>query len=332
MSNNDKRNLEDQEIDLSVISGKISGFSQSIGRFVFSMIQFVIKHIVVFGILFLFGVGLGYYVDSTKKSYIHQIIVQPNFGSTDYLYSKVELLESKIKQRDTLFLKAIGIQKPSDILNIKIKPIIDVYKFISSSGDKNTNEQNFELLKLMADDGDMKKIVEEKTTSKNYAFHLISFNTKKITTNKNVIEPLLKYLNNSLYFNQIKNVYIKNAQIKIARNDEIIAQIDGFLNDYSKSDANSKSDKLVYYNENTQLNEVIQTKNGLIAENGKMQLDMVSIDEIVKASSTTTNIQDTGFINGKRKYIFPMVFISIYMLIFAFINFYKKQSQKNKES
>jgi hypothetical protein len=331
MSNNDKRNLDDQEIDLSVISRKISGFSKSIGRSIFLMLQFVIKHIVSLGILFFLGLGLGFYLDQTQKTYSHQIIVHPNFGSTDYLYSKVELIESKIKQRDTLFLKAIGIQQPSQLVTIKIKPVVDVYKFISGSGDSNINEQNFELLKLMAEDGDMKKIVEEKTTSKNYAFHLISFTTKKITNRKNVIEPLLAYMNNSNYFNQIKTVWNKNTQTKIARNNEIIAQIDGFLNDFTK-DSNTKNDKLVYYNENTQLNEVLQTKNGLISEIGRLQLDMVSIDKIVKESCTTINLQNKDFLNNKRKFIFPILFVSLYMLFYFFIKFYKTQSQKNKES
>jgi len=286
MSTKDKTNLETQEIDLAVISNKIAGFFQSISTGIFKFIQFLIKNIVILGILFVIGFGLGLYLDRTNKIYDHEIIAQPNFGSTDYMYSKVELLASKIRQRDTVFLKAIGIDKPSNLLKIKIEPVIDIYKFISS-GDKDSNEQNFELLKLIAEDGDMKKIIEEKTTSKNYAFHLISFTTNKISNRKDIIEPLLKYLNNSTFFNQIQNVYIKNTQTKITRNNEIIAQIDGFLNTYAKEGATSKS-------------------------------------------STTINIQNTQSINGKLKLVLPILFIALYMMIYFFISFYKKQSAKNK--
>ena len=60
-------------------------------------------------ILFLIGAGLGYYLDKTTNVYDHQLIVTPNFGSSDYLYAKVEQLNAKIKEEDTLFLKAIGI-------------------------------------------------------------------------------------------------------------------------------------------------------------------------------------------------------------------------------
>jgi hypothetical protein len=332
MSNNDKRNLEDQEIDLSAISGKISDFFQSINAAIFKTIHFLIKKIIVLGILFLIGIGLGIYLDKTNKVYDHEIILQPNFGSTDYVYSKVDLLASKIKEQDTVFLKSIGIKDPSNLLRIEIKPIVDIYKFISGNN-INVNEQNFELLKLMAEDGDMKKIVEEETTSKNYAFHKISFKTNKLVNRKDIIEPLLQYINNSKHFNQIKAVYINNALIKINRNNEIISQIDGFLNSFSSVIAgNTKSDKLVYYNENTQLNDVIQTKNGLIAEIGKLQMDLISIDEVIKETSSTSNIQNTKSVNGKLKLILPLLFVSLYLLLYLFINFYKTQSQKYKES
>jgi hypothetical protein len=332
MSNNDKRSIDNQEIDLSVISEKIGTFFQSINKFFFKTIQFVVKKIIVLGILFIIGIGLGIYLDKTQKIYVNEIIVQPNFGSTDYLYSKVELLSSKIKERDTVFLKSIGINEPSEFLRIEIKPIVDIYRFITSNS-TTINEQNFELLKLMAEDGDMKKIVEDKTTSKNYSFHLISFTTRKITNRKDNIEPLLQYLNNSKYFNQVKGVYIQNMQTKINRNNEIITQIDGFLNSFTSVIAgNTKSDKLVYYNENTQLNDVIQTKNGLIAEIGRLQLDLISISEVIKETSSTSNIKNTKSINGKLKFIFPILFVSLYLLLYLFINFYKTQSQKYKES
>lgn len=332
MSTKENKNFEDQEIDLSAISGKIGNFFQSINGAIFKAIQFVIKKSIVLSGLFILGIGLGIYLDTTKKVYDHEIIIQPNFGSTDYLYSKVALLASKVKENDTVFLKSIGIKKPSEIMIIDVKPIVDIYKFISGNN-TSVNEQNFELLKLMAEDGDMKKIVEEETTSKNYAFHQVTFKTKKLVNRKDVIEPLLQYLNSTNYFNQIKTVYIKNTQIKVAKNNEIIAQIDGFLNSFSSIiSGNTKSDKLVYYNENTQLNDVIQTKNGLIAEIGKLQLDLINIDKVIKECSSTSNIQNTKSINGKLKFALPILFISLYLFIYLFINYYKKQAQKYKES
>jgi hypothetical protein len=92
----------------------------------------------------------GYYLDKIKRPN-HQVIVAPNFKSADYLYSKIGLI-SKISEKDVLFLKSIGI---SIITKISIEPIVDVYKLISN------NEQNFELLELMAQNRGLKQSLKK---------------------------------------------------------------------------------------------------------------------------------------------------------------------------
>lgn len=325
MSKNANKNLEDQEIDLAIISEKVGDFFQSINTSIFKSIRFVVKNSITISILIFIGFGLGLYLDSTNKTYDHQIIVQPNFKSTDYLYSKIDLLASKIKEGDTVFLNSIGIDKSIKISKIQIKPIIDIYKFINSS-----SEQNFELLKLMAEDGDIKKIVEEKATSKNYTFHMISFSTNSLTSTKKTIEPLLKFLNSSDFYAKIQKESINNVYTKMRANAIIINQIDGFLDGFtSKINNSTKSDKLIYYNENTQLNDAIETKVKLINEQGELRVDLVSLDKIIKESSSTINIENTKSVNGKFKLILPFLLIFIYISIHFFISFYKKQSEKS---
>jgi len=318
MNSNPTRNPDDQEINLSDISVKIGNFFQSINYLIFRSIKFIIKHIVILGILFIAGVAIGLLLDKTSKTYDHQVIVKSNFNSSDYLYAKIDLIESKIKEKDTAFLKALGFENPSKLTSVEIKPIIDVYQFINS-------EQNFQILKLMSEDSDIKKIVEDKTTSKNYPYHLISFTTKDFTTRKKTVEPMMKFLNNSAYYEKIKKEYINNVHQKIKANDIIIAQIDGFLNSLSNTEA-SKDNKLVYYSENSQLNDVIETKERLLREQGNNRIDLVNIDEVQKESNSILNIENNAAVNGKLKIILPLLFIMIYLGIYFFIRFYKAQS------
>ncbi len=322
MNKNQPNTQEDQEIDLTQISKKIGRLFEWINIFLFKCIQFFVKNAIVISILLVIGVGLGFYLDVTKKTYDHQIIVTPNFESTDYLYSKIDLIESKIKEGDTVFLKEIGIQEPTKVAKISIEPIVDVYGFI------NNSEQNFELLKLMSEDGDLKSIVKETTTSKNYAFHTITLLTKGITERKKEIQPILNYLNTSDYYSKIQKVSVENIQQKIKTSDGIVSQIDGILNEFSNSASGNhqKSDKLVYYNENTQLNDVIKTKESLIKEIGILKVTLLSSDKIIKENSTTINIENSAFINGKLKLILPLLFVFMFILIHFFIAFYKKQS------
>ncbi|MFV8345488.1 hypothetical protein [Flavobacterium sp. ZB4P13] len=327
MNKNQPNNQEDQEIDLTQISKKIVRLFEWINTFLFKCIQFFVKNAIVISILLVIGVGLGFYLDVTKKAYDHQIIVTPNFGSTDYLYSKIELIESKIKEGDTVFLKEIGIQEPTSITKISIDPIVDVYGFI------NNSEQNFELLKLMSEDGDLKSIVKETTTSKNYAFHTITVLTKGISESKKEIQPILNYLNTSDYYSKIQKVSVENIQQKINTNEGIVSQIDGILNEFSNSVSRNhqKSDKLVYYNENAQLNDIIKTKESLIKEIGNLKVVLLTSDKIVKENSITINIENTASTNGKLKLILPLLFVFMFILICFFIAFYKKQLLKTQQ-
>jgi hypothetical protein len=44
-------------------------------------------------------------LDKSRTAYDHEIIVMPNFGSTDYLYGKVALLNAKSKKTTACFTK-----------------------------------------------------------------------------------------------------------------------------------------------------------------------------------------------------------------------------------
>ena len=324
MSANPQKNDESQEIDLTQISKKIGGFFENISTSIFKSILFFKRNIIWISILLAIGVGLGYYFDKTTKEYNHQIILIPNFGSVDYLYAKIDLINSKISENDTVFLKnEVGIKFPKKLKKIEITPITDVYKFI-----ENKN-QNFDLLKLMAEDGNIKKVIAESTTSKNYPYHLLSYTTSQQTTQDLTVKPLLDYLNNSEYYKTIQKEYLNNIKIKMVQNDSTISQINGVLNSFSKTvNGNPKSDKLVYYNENSQLNDVIKTKDVLVYEQGTHRIELYNLEKIVKDSSITLNIKNNNLVNGKMKIVFPFLFIFIFILIGNIKSFYKKQLSK----
>jgi len=323
MSTKVPQNNEDQEIDLVVISKKISNFFHGINTSIFKAIQFFIRNWIIVLILILTGFGLGWFLDSTQKSYKHEIIVAPNFGSTDYVYSKINLINSKIKEGDTLFLKnTVGILQPKNLKIIEVKPVADVYNFI-----KNKPE-NFELIKLMAEDGDIKKVLEDNMTSKNYTYQTIILSTKKKISEDNLIKPLLNYLNTTDYYSKIQKEVYKNVESKMKQNDSIIKQIDGILSNFSNSTSGArKNEKLMYYNENTQLNDIIKTKNDLINEQANQRIDLISYDKIVKENSVTINLESIKYVNGRLKFVLPILFIALFGFIYLFKAFYNRQKQ-----
>jgi len=328
MSTKLPQDTNDQEIDIFQLSRSIGSFFDRVNASIFRSIQFFVRNSIVVLTLVIIGFGLGWYLDSSRKSFQNKVIVAPNFGSVDYLYSKIDLINSKIIAGDTIFLKnVVGISHPETIKKIEIKPISDAFKFVEDK------EQNFELIKLIAEDGDINKVLVDNIVSKNYTFHTISFISSELADEKELTEPLLKYLNNSEYFNSIQKIGFKNLEQEIAQNDTIIAQIDNVLNGFSSTVKNAnKNDKLVYYNENTQLNDIIKTKQYLVNEQGKNRLKIVRFDKTIKEINSTLNIKNTQSVNGKLKVFLPFLFIVLFVFCYLFNIFYKKQKQHQENT
>jgi hypothetical protein len=326
MSTNSTKPDTVQEVDLFSVSKGIGNAFRNFNTFIFRCIRFSLRNIIWIVSLFILGAALGYWLDKSDRGlYNTEIIVAPNFGSADYLYGKIDQIESSIKDRDTAALKKMGIKTPKDLVDIKITPVIDVFKFVNDSG----TEHNLRLIELMAQDGDFKRVVTESTASKNYPFHLITFKTRGRTNFEKTISPLLNYLNDNDFYKKIQQEYLKNVADKLRANDTMIAQIDDVLKGVSNATGNNQS---VYINENTQLNDVIKTKDELVKEQGFHRIDMVKIDKIIKDNSVIPNIKDEDGLNGKMKIVLPLLFIFIFLCVVGFRSFYRSQAAKYKST
>jgi hypothetical protein len=316
-------NSQDQEIDLGQLSKKIGNFFQTLIDSFFEFILFLKRNIIIIAALFILGVVLGYFLDKKTKVYDHEIVVLPNFGSVDYLYSKINLINSKIKEGDTVFLKSIGIKEPKKLDLVEVEPIIDVYRFVEQ------RESNFDLIRLMAEDGDLDKIIEDKITSKNYPFHLILIKTQKKFKKDEFIDPIMSYLESSEYFSVVQKEMFQSLKTEIASNEQTIIQINNILNEFNNTTAsNSKSDKLIYYNENNQLNDVIKSKEEVVNKLTNNRISLINYQKTIKEVTSTLNIKNTKGANGKLKLVLPFLFVFLFMIVVFMIKFYKRQMIK----
>ncbi|WPR72263.1 hypothetical protein SLW70_03740 [Flavobacterium sp. NG2] len=321
MNTNVPQNTEDQEIDLVQISKKIGRFFDNINASIFRAIQFFIKNAIILFILILLGFGIGMYLDINKKTYNHQLIVKPNFGSVDYLYSKIDLIQSRIQSKDFSFFEEQEKLKNSGLEKITVEPIVDVFKFV------NNNEQNLEVLKLITNNGDLKSIVKESTTNKNYPFYIIRLTTTTELKDQKIIESILKFLNTSDFYEEIKVSKINNIKQKIKENQKMVLQIDGIIDNFSNSKNQKVKSNLVFYNEDLQLNEIIKTKETLLKEIGNLNIELISDNKIVKESSITTNIIYNNNFEGKFKIVVPLLFLVLFILGISVKRFYIKQKE-----
>lgn len=322
---------QDQEIDLGQVFSKIGNFIDGFGTSIFRAIQYLKKNWIILVSLFLIGSGISYFLDFNTNKYDQEIIVTPNFGCVDYLYNKVRLVNARIKQNDTLFLKSIGINDSKKISKISISPIVDIYSFVNSNTNavgNAQNSQNFELVKLLSEDGDINKVIKDSLTSRNYGHHRIKILTKGLASSKTVIDPILVYLNQSEFYSDLQKTFVDNIKIKIKEDQVVINQIDDLLNQFSSNSGSQKNDKLVYYNENTQLNDIISNKNSLISEIGYLKTQLISTDKVIQDKSRVLNIKNNKGLLNKLIQFLPFLLLIAFVLFGFLKSFYKNQEAK----
>lgn len=332
--NQNPNNSDNQEIDLSMISNKIKDFFDGIATSIFRSILFFKTNLVRISILAAIGIGAGVYLDETNKSYNSEIIVTPNIGGTDYLYSKIDFLAAKLKERDTIFFDKLGIKNLSDIKAIKIEPILDIYSFVnnSTSAANAENTQNFELVKLLAEDGSLKDVIKDKLTSKNYPNHKIQIATSEIISKEGLINPIMKFLNTDEYYSKILEISVESVKIKMKKDEQEIIQIDSILRFMTYNLGKNKNQNLIYNNENNQINPLFDLKNSLINDIAGQKINLENLKLFIRDTSTITNILDTKLLNNKLKFFLPLFLIFGFILTNLFSKFFKNQALKAQQN
>ena len=310
---------QEQEIDLSQIGKSISKVFQNIVNKCFDLLFFIQKKIIIVATLFILGVGLGIYLDK-EPNYTTDIVVSPNFGSNEYLYNKINLISLKLKEKDNAFFNAIGITNIKDFNSIDIQPINGIYNFINSDSQK----ENFEFIKLMAEDGDIEKIIQDNVTSKNYYLHNLNVKTTIAYQKKDLIEPILNYLQQTDYFVKLQKVYQSNLVEKVAANKLLITQIDQIILNLTQN----KTGGEVTISEKSSVSELIQKKDELIHENHKLAIHKLEYDKVIKDQNISLNQMNTKGVNNKMKLILPFLFVLLYLLGYWFSQSYKQQKQR----
>jgi hypothetical protein len=327
-------NSQEQEINVSQIGKSISkGFQKAVNR-CFDLLFFIQKKFLIVFVLLVIGGGLGFYLDKNSLKYSSEIIVTPNLGGVDNLYSKIELIDSKLNEEDNLFLKQIGINKTKNIVSVKIEPVIDIYTFVNTNtaiAGNAQNTQNFELMKLFAENEDINKVIKDKITSKNYLNHKITIVTLDKTAENEIIKPILKYLNSDNYLNKLLGITKENTLEKMKKNEEQILQIDKLINQISENLSKTKNNSsLIYNNENNEINALFTLKNSLLNEIANQKIQIENIKVYVKDLSITANIIDVKGTNNKMKLISPFLFIFLYLLGYWFSQVYKQQKLRTQ--
>lgn len=309
-------NPQDQEIDLGQIGTVIKNFFYGVVNTIFDFIFFVKNKIIIIGGLFVVGVVLAFLLDS--KIYYHEVAVIPNFDSNEYLYKKIEQVDTKLREKDAAFFNELGIKNYKDVVSVKIESYPAIYGFVNNKDQEN----NFELIKLMAEDGNIDKIMKDGLTSKNYYHHKISIKTRRMFKKEEFITPLLNYLNSNPYYENQQKIKQKNVVEKIVLNDSLISQIDKLIVLLSSNNSTGT----ITISEKNSIPELIEKKDNLLQEKQNLLINETVIDKIIKEESSIINIRDYKPLLLNNKILYPTILIVSYLIFYSFLSFYRKQS------
>jgi len=293
MNDQNKKSMN-EEIELSVFFQGFRNFCVNILKLLFKALSFYKKYAIVVLVLLIGGAVGGYFMNqSFQKNYKNEIIVIPNYGSTEYLYGTIDMINSKIKNKDVAFFEKIKFPEYLQLKEISIEPVKDIYALAKQ--EKN----NIEVFKLLAEKGDLAKITSDLNTSQHFKFHKLSIYRKGSSINDNGISVLLNYLNQNQYYDEYGKVVVENIKKKQVKNNEMIAQIDSLLTTFGKKGNNNPKEQGININQNSQLNDLVLTKEALFHDNKKLELDLIDSGKTIKDVSIINDIIEERLIASK---------------------------------
>ena len=308
-----------EEIDLGYLFRKVSGFFNSLIRLLFSIIAFFIKYIIVIVILIIVGVVIGYFMDKNDTEvYNNELIVIPNFESTQYFYDKVNSLSIKIKNRDSVFIKEILGPNYKDIKGIEAEPIVDIYKLASGS------RERVDLFRVLTEKQDIADYVRDPQNFQYFKYQRLTFKIKGKAHSKEIIDATINYLNDNSHYAEYMEAGSKNTKVRIETSEQTLSQIDSLLKAASETHKGQQNSTSIAVNDNSQLNDLLKTKSDLTY--GLLQLNKQLIDErqIIKVASVNYNVSDDSGLQISRKVKYPIYLILLFSGFFFFKNLYRK--------
>lgn len=312
-----EKNKLSEEIDLGYLFRRSNDFLKSIVRSFFLIIAFFKRHAIVLIVIIAVGFVFGFYKDyNAVEVYNNKLIIIPNFQSVDYLYDKVDAINSKIKIGDSVYLKSIVGQRYRELKSIKLEPIVDIYNFLS-----NKDNRNFEVFRALTEKKDISEFLEDMSTSKYYKYHHMDILIKGDTSSEKIVKDLIAFLNQNEHFAEYQDIFKNSNQLEISEHYKMLAQVDSLV---SSSSAVSGSNANIAINNTTNLFSLIQQKREILKEIVKLKMQQVDYSAPIREVSANYNLETKRFLNISNKIRFPILLVLAFCGVYLFLYLLRK--------
>lgn len=319
MSNTPNKIEKTEEIDLSYIITTVSNWFRNSIKLFFELKNFLIKQKYLFGSLIVLALLYGLYKDYTKTPvFDNTAIVIPNFESVDYLYDKVEALNAKVRGADSLYLMQILDTNYRRFRGVEIEPLEDIYNFVAKS------RENIDILRILFQNQDFNEFVDHIATSKNYKYHRMNFKIRGEWHSKEMMDQLFAYLNDNEHLRNYQQIYIENSEFELAQIDKMISQVDSIFATATKITDHNLTGQSVFINDNSQLNNLLVSKMGLLEDRARLKIEMEDHKKIIKAVKIDYNLHREARFDISNKVKYPILIFLMFSFYFFARVVYKK--------
>lgn len=318
-----------EEIDIGAVLERVKKGYHGLLASGYKASRFVARNWIVLLVLLVGGYFLGkFWENSSPDKYQTELIVQNNFGSSAYVYSAVELLNMKYKQADQQFLQSHDFNyEDKEVADITIEPIVDIIELLEKT---ETSDRSLDL--YMGALNVEEDALTSETFYTHYRYHRISLTTTNPNVNK-TIQKVLDYLNSNELFKKTQQVMYAETVKHIERNETSMANIDAIFDEFSGKNPRTEGGSQVFVQtkENNDLDQLIEKKQELIAENEQLKQELLKYDNTVTLVNYPSYVGADDLLS-KKSLLLPLLLVFFYCLFFLLRNLYLKGKRYAEEA
>ena len=330
MSENTTPQNSSEEIDLNEIFRIIKKFFRKFLRHIVSVILFFKRKAILFFILLVVGLAIGFFIDQnagTNTSYIQEIIIEPKYDSAKYIYNFIEELEHNFD--DHLFLQKLKINPDSihNLKEIKLIPIIKATDVLDNLQEKYETKEFFNDVIETQLEGDELKSEKYRDLYKQHKLTLRFKN--KSEENSKMAASILEYIKSNEHYRKLINFTINQTKVDLEQNKTTLKFVDDYLGKLNEGSQTIDENGVVVVDDTGKTlvltaASLLQQKEFLIEKINKQEKVLALDRELVSI------VSDGGIMLKKRVLVKQMIFtVPIYLIIavtlFYFIKYLSKE-------
>ncbi|HET8839771.1 MAG TPA: hypothetical protein VFM82_12345 [Flavobacteriaceae bacterium] len=304
-----------EEVDIFELFRYIGKAFDKLGNLLLRFFNFLLRNIIIIGILILVGLIAGYFLDRNlpeKRKTVATVV--SNFESAGYLYKNISEIESLLNNKNEDFLQKMGISETeASHLTLEAKPI---EKTLEITPEEKTFFDILEDNEIMTDD-EKKELMK-----RSYSYHEISLFHNESQDGRKYLEKIMEYLRKNSFYIELSKQRNQDIDRRINSNYYVLAQIDSLLGNYTQliASGGEVGRNLIYSENSLNLAGLMNVRMELQEETTKLLTEKVENTAFLKVIDLgyPRDLEDVS-VFGKKIVLIPFLLIVGFLLFSVFM-------------